>query len=362
MEEYNMTWKTFGKHLSQTVQDMLVDDTYANVTLVCDDQKQLRAHKFILSACSPVFRSVLRNNSAETNPLIILRGISSRDMEDILKFMYQGETSVTKDRIKNFMKAAEELEVKIISKKQRAKKDKAQEIVEIDMEDHQDESKTDEGQVIINADHPKLETESLLSKENSSMENIETLEDNVKTAMSVEDLVELAFGSNALANNSQISSFYSSDFRNDIEIDSSHEVTIKDESFDSKVNRSVKKEKLVSVENGKENPASVLKCTFCKYEAKLKSTLRKHVRTSHEFSCTKCAYVGNRNCDLSSHMRKAHPGLDDSDEKMSFSCNDCSYVGSKKCNLMSHIRQVHTSSDFRKNRKQQIRPKIETMQ
>ena len=118
MDDYSFTWKTFSKHLNQTFQDLLDDKSLANVTLVCDDQRQIRAHKFVLSACSPVFRSVL-TNSGESSPLVILRGINHEDMEAILRFMYQGETSVKKERMQDFMKAAEELEVKIISQKYR---------------------------------------------------------------------------------------------------------------------------------------------------------------------------------------------------------------------------------------------------
>ena len=340
MDVFNLTWKTFGKHLSQTVQDLLVDDKFANVTLVCDDQRQLRAHKFILSACSPVFRSVLMNNSTETNPLIILRGIKYQDMRDILQFMYQGETSVTKKRMKDFMKAAEELEVKIISKKHRAKKDKAPEIVDIDVDDDNAKSKSDEGPgVTTKDDHGRVETESILSEENpsnDSLENtvdeqtVETLEENVKTEMSVEDLVELAFGSNILDNDFGVPSFDSTEedrksHSSDIstENDTFHEVKIKDENSKK---RYVKKEKLAIV----------------KETGTMNATVRRRVVTGEEFPCTECYYVGNLKRNLTNHMRLAHPAQYAQEESLSFSCPDCSYVGTKKCNLKSHIRMVHT--------------------
>ena len=337
MDVFNLTWKTFGKHLSQTVQDLLLDEKFANVTLVCDDQRQLRAHKFILSACSPVFRSVLMNHSAETNPLIILRGIKYQDMKDILKFMYQGETSVTKKRMKDFMKAAEELEVKIISKKHRSKKDKAPEVVDIDIDDANAESKSDEGPgVTTEDDHGRVETEPILSKENpsnDSLENtveeqtLETLEENLKTEMSVEDLVELAFGSNVLDNDFGVPNFDTTEedrksHSSDLSMENDK---IKDENSKK---RYVKKEKL----------------PIFKETGMMNGTVNRRVVTGEEFPCTECYYVGNLKRNLTNHIRLAHPAQYAAEESLSFSCPDCSYVGTKKCNLMSHIRMVHTPS------------------
>ena len=51
----------------------LMNEDYSDVTLVTEDKKQIKAHINILSACSPVFKDILkdRNNS----PIMYLRGI-----------------------------------------------------------------------------------------------------------------------------------------------------------------------------------------------------------------------------------------------------------------------------------------------
>ena len=38
---------------------MNTDDTFADVTLVCDDGRQIRAHKVVLGASSPILKNML---------------------------------------------------------------------------------------------------------------------------------------------------------------------------------------------------------------------------------------------------------------------------------------------------------------
>ena len=90
-EKYTFNWKTFTDHLQLMLQDLYEEEKHSDVTLVCDDQTQFKAHKIVLSACSPVFKTIIDNNPSQ-HPLIYLRGIQSQEMESILQFMYLGET------------------------------------------------------------------------------------------------------------------------------------------------------------------------------------------------------------------------------------------------------------------------------
>ena len=69
---------------------MLTSSEFADVTLFTDDKQQIRAHRNILSACSPVFRNILQLDSNNANSVIYLREIQSSEMESILQFIYQG--------------------------------------------------------------------------------------------------------------------------------------------------------------------------------------------------------------------------------------------------------------------------------
>jgi len=85
--------------------------TFFNVTLCCDDDSQVDAHKTILSACSPFFRSVLKRNPHQ-HPLLYLKGVKYKEMVAILDFMYMGEVNVAQDELNSFLAVAEDLRVK----------------------------------------------------------------------------------------------------------------------------------------------------------------------------------------------------------------------------------------------------------
>ena len=114
-EKYTLNWHTFSEHLQSMFKDLYEEEKYSDVTLVCDDQTQFKAHKIVLSACSPVFKKIIDNNPSQ-HPLIYLRGIQSYEMESILQFMYLGEGKFYYERMGEFVKVAKDLEVKEISK------------------------------------------------------------------------------------------------------------------------------------------------------------------------------------------------------------------------------------------------------
>ena len=114
VEKYNLTWDTLRENLQLMFKELFFEkEKYSDVTLVCDDQTQFRAHKIILSACSPVFKKIIDNNQSQ-HPLIYLRGIQSYEMESILQFMYLGEGKFYYERMGEFIKVAKDLEIKEI--------------------------------------------------------------------------------------------------------------------------------------------------------------------------------------------------------------------------------------------------------
>ena len=93
-------------------KDLWVESPFADVTLVSDDQIQTMAHKVVLSACSPVLKTLLVNNP-HSHPLLYLRGIKQTELQALMKFMYFGETQIFQKGIKEFMNKAKELKIKV---------------------------------------------------------------------------------------------------------------------------------------------------------------------------------------------------------------------------------------------------------
>ena len=83
-ETFCLKWKTFPAHLAYSFKDIVTEGHFTDVTLVTDDQIQIPAHKIVLSACSPVLKSLLLNNP-DSHPLVYLWGV--KQQEYILQFM-----------------------------------------------------------------------------------------------------------------------------------------------------------------------------------------------------------------------------------------------------------------------------------
>ena len=115
MEPLNLNWHTYNDHLKEMMQNLMHSSESVDVTLVCEDRTKLKAHKFVLNACSPVFQSII-NDLPQIDPVIYLRGVLAPEMKSILQFMYLGQASIYQDRINDFLNVAKSLEIKEISK------------------------------------------------------------------------------------------------------------------------------------------------------------------------------------------------------------------------------------------------------
>ena len=80
------------------------------MTLVCEN-KQVEAHKVIIAACSPFFKSILRRNPHQ-HPLLYLKGVLYDDLVSVLHFMYKGEVNIAQEQLNSFLSVAEDLQVK----------------------------------------------------------------------------------------------------------------------------------------------------------------------------------------------------------------------------------------------------------
>lgn len=109
-DKFCLSWNNFQSNISDALKDIREDKEFFDVTLVTEEH-QIEAHKVVLSACSPFFRKILSKN-AHPHPLLYLKGVTHKDLEGILKFMYEGRVNVAQVELPNFLEVAEELKVK----------------------------------------------------------------------------------------------------------------------------------------------------------------------------------------------------------------------------------------------------------
>ena len=110
-EMFNLTWDAFQQSAKETFKSLVHEQEFMDVTLACDDDKQIKAHKVILSACSPFLKNILVKNP-HSSPLLFLSGVKFRDLKAILNFMYLGETNVEQCHLESFMAACNILRVR----------------------------------------------------------------------------------------------------------------------------------------------------------------------------------------------------------------------------------------------------------
>ena len=127
-EKFCLKWNDFERNISLSFREIREENDFFDVTLACDD-KQIRAHKLILSACSPFFKDVLRKNPHQ-HPLLYLRGIKFRDIQSILQFMYHGEVNVAQEDLNSFLSISEELKVKGLTQGENVKSDQGSKTIE----------------------------------------------------------------------------------------------------------------------------------------------------------------------------------------------------------------------------------------
>ena len=114
-EKYDLNWHKYSEHLREMLHGMMKSNELTDVTLVCDDKTQFKAHKIVLSACSSVFKSII-NDLPQKSSVIYLRGIQHQEMESLLEFMYLGVATFYQERMNEFLNVAKDLEIKQLSK------------------------------------------------------------------------------------------------------------------------------------------------------------------------------------------------------------------------------------------------------
>ena len=109
-EKFCLKWNDFQESLLDSYKNLKDDASFADVTLVSDDQVQIPVHKFALSSCSSFFKTILLNNP-HNNPLLFLNGINSTILKSIIDYIYCGEAQLYHGQLDAFLEVAHKLKI-----------------------------------------------------------------------------------------------------------------------------------------------------------------------------------------------------------------------------------------------------------
>ena len=262
-ESYNLNWAEFDSYTSKTFRDLLGSQDFTDVTLVCDDEEVIRAHKVILSACSPFFCRILKKND-HNNPLVYLSDVNLNELKAIVNFMYLGQTNVEQENLQRFLKIAAKFEVRGLT----------------------DNKKEESFQANPGKSYKKM---SGLSKVKSS------------PAVDVVNSLEAEQGRSQAVVKTELDlpAYY---YENNL---SSQEDL---EDLESEAN--LRPGPGLSVTAGEDNKYP---CDQCDYKATYACNLASHKRTVHEgvyYTCSICSYKSSRKDRLNKHYINKHGSID----------------------------------------------------
>ncbi|XP_037564035.1 longitudinals lacking protein, isoforms H/M/V-like [Dermacentor silvarum] len=109
-QQFCLKWKSHYSNLLSALDQLLFSESLTDVTLACEGFS-LKAHKAVLSACSPFFQTLFAENSCQ-HPIVILKDFKFSELRAIVDFMYHGEVNVSREQLSSLLRAAEALQVK----------------------------------------------------------------------------------------------------------------------------------------------------------------------------------------------------------------------------------------------------------
>ncbi|XP_040361184.2 protein tramtrack, beta isoform isoform X8 [Ixodes scapularis] len=109
-QQFCLKWNNHQSNMLVVFEQLLSNEALVDVTLACEGHS-LKAHKMVLSACSPFFQALFVENPCK-HPIVILKDMRYMDLKAIVEFMYKGEVNVSQDQLSALLKTAETLKVK----------------------------------------------------------------------------------------------------------------------------------------------------------------------------------------------------------------------------------------------------------
>lgn len=128
----NLQWNNYLENLKSLFKNALEDQSFVDVTIVCQDGFLpvrhsfflnyytnsmylkcifFQAHKLVLSASSPYFKKLFQENPC-THPTVIMKEVTILEMQRLIHFIYLGFVEVEENNLFSLLKLAREFQIK----------------------------------------------------------------------------------------------------------------------------------------------------------------------------------------------------------------------------------------------------------
>merc|ERR1711971_686855 len=111
-QEFCLKWNNHRTTIISVMDTLLEEGSLVDVTLSADGQF-IRAHRVILSACSPYFRQLFKSSFLnDKSPVIIMKDVDFDNLKCLVEYMYKGEANVPQQMLPSFIQTAESLQIR----------------------------------------------------------------------------------------------------------------------------------------------------------------------------------------------------------------------------------------------------------
>ena len=109
-EEFLLKWNDHHNSFFVIMEELCASELLTDVTLACGGQV-FETHKIMLCACSNFFRQILTKRP-DRHPIVFLKDVDPKHLEQLLQYMYQGEINVLQEDLPPLIETARALQVK----------------------------------------------------------------------------------------------------------------------------------------------------------------------------------------------------------------------------------------------------------
>ena len=320
----SLEWPNFEIFLGYTFQELRHDTNLCDVTLVCEKNERITAHKLLLSASSLFFMKLFLNKNQNKQLEFDMKGFDFKTLSFVMDFIYTGEVKLHKSELAEFLTTTKELELKGL--KPRTEK-KEGEIAEPETKTENSKVVIDYSSCMINEIKPYIE-ETVLG----------ILETNPKNQVVNIYRRKPRLGQPKKSRTccQQFFSSYKPWKKHDLQV------------HPKEMNRT-NCGKSLKTENYRRHVIECtgvgsIKCSNCSYMTSMKWMLKNHMIRRHLnptkpkpsedikplfYNCSKCDYVAKSNKSARNHKNMQHSGI-------LYSCTECRYDAKTRTNLKHH--------------------------
>jgi len=307
MESIVVRLNKLNDKLHDPLREVWGDTNFTDVTLATSDGQQLRAHKVILASSSPFFKQLLLANP-HPSPLVYLRGLAFREVEQVLRMLYLGEVEVLEEQLEAFMRVARDLGIANLF----------QENNQEDMFEKIDDSANEPQIFKVEGDFSEKTRSGLLALKTSNKRH--SAEKNPK-----------ASGENIALKTTEEAHSSPLEETKDVNDEAEPQNVAHGETKEVAENEIRSK----SVEFGDE-PFFI--CDVCNQGFKSNHRLNKHKEIKHDgvrYECDKCDFQAATRNYLKHHKNFIHEGI-------SYNCEFCEIQFTAPWTMKKHIERKHT--------------------